>query len=166
MHGTSSSQMVCVQIFQFISRIIFSTYHIEMLLLNMQLSITMELSLHSGHQLSLCVFLISGILSLIWFLFHTPPQSFWLYFSILRKCFIVVIIFIQVYFMDNQIFYAIFSTLYGGFIGAFDRLGEVQNQFIMFLLNFLIYFDCSDFTMFSPSYLVKKSEFLLTIFLT
>jgi len=31
----------------------------------------------------------------------------------------------QVYFMDTQIWYAIFSTIYGGFIGAFDRLGEV-----------------------------------------
>lgn len=31
----------------------------------------------------------------------------------------------QVYFMDPQIFYAVFSTLYGGFIGALDRLGEV-----------------------------------------
>lgn len=33
--------------------------------------------------------------------------------------------FTQVYFMDTQIWYAIFSTLYGGCIGAFDRLGEV-----------------------------------------
>lgn len=27
--------------------------------------------------------------------------------------------------MDTQIWYAIFSTIYGGFIGACDRLGEV-----------------------------------------
>lgn len=27
--------------------------------------------------------------------------------------------------MDTQIWYAIFSTLYGGIVGAFDRLGEV-----------------------------------------
>ncbi|CAM8951038.1 unnamed protein product [Rhodiola kirilowii] len=33
---------------------------------------------------------------------------------------------ILVYFMDTQIWYSIFSTLYGGFIGAFDRLGEVS----------------------------------------
>lgn len=33
---------------------------------------------------------------------------------------------ILVYFMDLQIWYAIFSTLYGGFIGAFDRLGEIR----------------------------------------
>ncbi|KAL8528945.1 hypothetical protein ACS0TY_006425 [Phlomoides rotata] len=33
---------------------------------------------------------------------------------------------ILVYFMDTQIFYAIFSTIYGGFIGAFDRLGEIR----------------------------------------
>ncbi|KAI5672445.1 hypothetical protein M9H77_12809 [Catharanthus roseus] len=31
-----------------------------------------------------------------------------------------------VYFMDTQIWYAIFSTLYGGVIGAFDRLGEIR----------------------------------------
>ncbi|RZC60097.1 hypothetical protein C5167_021860 [Papaver somniferum] len=28
--------------------------------------------------------------------------------------------------MDTQISYAIFSTLYGGFVGAFDRLGEIR----------------------------------------
>uniref|UniRef100_A0A2N9IN91 1,3-beta-glucan synthase n=1 Tax=Fagus sylvatica TaxID=28930 RepID=A0A2N9IN91_FAGSY len=33
---------------------------------------------------------------------------------------------ILVYFMDTQIWYAIFSTLYGGFLGAFDRLGEIR----------------------------------------
>ncbi|GLT25134.1 hypothetical protein SLA2020_002850 [Shorea laevis] len=33
---------------------------------------------------------------------------------------------ILVYFMDTQIWYAVFSTLYGGFIGAFDRLGEIR----------------------------------------
>ncbi|RZC90306.1 hypothetical protein C5167_031018, partial [Papaver somniferum] len=33
---------------------------------------------------------------------------------------------ILVYFMDTQIWYAIFSTLYGGFVGAFDRLGEIR----------------------------------------
>ncbi|CAN8244009.1 unnamed protein product [Cochlearia groenlandica] len=32
---------------------------------------------------------------------------------------------ILVYFMDTQIWYAIFSTICGGFIGAFDRLGEI-----------------------------------------
>ncbi|KAL2342918.1 hypothetical protein Fmac_004203 [Flemingia macrophylla] len=31
-----------------------------------------------------------------------------------------------VYFMDTQIWYAIFSTLYGGGVGAFDRLGEIR----------------------------------------
>lgn len=31
-----------------------------------------------------------------------------------------------VYFMDAQIWYAIFSTLCGGVIGAFDRLGEIR----------------------------------------
>ncbi|KAL7588235.1 hypothetical protein Lser_V15G39895 [Lactuca serriola] len=33
---------------------------------------------------------------------------------------------ILVYFMDTQIWYAIFSTLCGGNIGAFDRLGEIR----------------------------------------
>ncbi|KAA0040765.1 callose synthase 5 [Cucumis melo var. makuwa] len=33
---------------------------------------------------------------------------------------------ILVYFMDTQIWYAIFSTIYGGFIGACDRLGEIR----------------------------------------
>lgn len=28
--------------------------------------------------------------------------------------------------MDTQIWYAVFSTIYGGFIGACDRLGEVM----------------------------------------
>ncbi|CAK7355014.1 unnamed protein product [Dovyalis caffra] len=32
----------------------------------------------------------------------------------------------NVYFMDTQIWYSIFSTIYGGFIGAFDRLGEIR----------------------------------------
>lgn len=33
---------------------------------------------------------------------------------------------ILVYFMDLQIWYAIYSILHGGFIGAFDRLGEIR----------------------------------------
>ncbi|CAA0839441.1 Callose synthase 5 [Striga hermonthica] len=33
---------------------------------------------------------------------------------------------IMVYFLDLQIWYSVFSTLYGGFIGAFDRLGEIR----------------------------------------
>ncbi|KAI3949599.1 hypothetical protein MKW92_000964, partial [Papaver armeniacum] len=35
---------------------------------------------------------------------------------------------ILVYFMDTQIWYAIFSTLCGGLVGAVDRLGEIRNQ--------------------------------------
>ncbi|KAI4317106.1 hypothetical protein L6164_025010 [Bauhinia variegata] len=31
-----------------------------------------------------------------------------------------------VYFMDTQIWYAIYSTVYGGVVGAFDRLGEIR----------------------------------------
>ncbi|XP_073010773.1 callose synthase 5-like [Typha latifolia] len=33
---------------------------------------------------------------------------------------------ILVYFMDTQIWYAIFSTIYGGVLGAFGRLGEIR----------------------------------------
>ncbi|XP_065866870.1 callose synthase 5-like [Euphorbia lathyris] len=33
---------------------------------------------------------------------------------------------ILVYFMDSQIWYAVLSTIYGGFIGALDRLGEIR----------------------------------------
>ncbi|XP_076893137.1 callose synthase 2-like [Bidens hawaiensis] len=33
---------------------------------------------------------------------------------------------ILVYFMDTQIWYAIFSTIFGGFYGAFRRLGEIR----------------------------------------
>ncbi|KAG4970806.1 hypothetical protein JHK85_037227 [Glycine max] len=32
----------------------------------------------------------------------------------------------QVYFMDTQIWYALFTTLCGGLVGAFDRLGEIR----------------------------------------
>lgn len=51
--------------------------------------------------------------------------------------------------MDTQIWYSVYSTLYGGVIGAFDRLGEVSLlEFIllhislryvvrMFLMHFL-----------------------------
>ncbi|XLU95279.1 hypothetical protein S245_009631 [Arachis hypogaea] len=35
---------------------------------------------------------------------------------------------LMVYFMDAQIWYAVFSTLYGGVIGAFDRLGEIHTM--------------------------------------
>ncbi|KAI4364325.1 hypothetical protein MLD38_020433 [Melastoma candidum] len=33
---------------------------------------------------------------------------------------------VLVYFMDTQIWYSVFSTAYGGVIGAFDRLGEIR----------------------------------------
>lgn len=41
--------------------------------------------------------------------------------------------------MDAQIWYAIFSTLFGGIYGAFRRLGEVCIAFkgLFFLLFFL-----------------------------
>jgi hypothetical protein len=36
---------------------------------------------------------------------------------------------VQVYFMDTQIWYAVFSTLVGGMYGACRRLGEVSKIF-------------------------------------
>ncbi|KAK9749775.1 hypothetical protein RND81_02G149100 [Saponaria officinalis] len=38
---------------------------------------------------------------------------------------------IMVYFMDTQIWYSIFSTIYGGFIGACDRLGEIRTLMML-----------------------------------
>lgn len=38
----------------------------------------------------------------------------------------------QVYLMDAQIWYAIFSTLFGGIYGAFSHLGEVSDILISF----------------------------------
>nr|GEZ14284.1 callose synthase 5 [Tanacetum cinerariifolium] len=38
---------------------------------------------------------------------------------------------ILVYFMDTQIWYAIFSTICGGIIGAFDRLGEIRTLLML-----------------------------------
>jgi len=35
----------------------------------------------------------------------------------------------QVYFMDSQIWYAVFSTIFGGISGSFRRLGEVNCHF-------------------------------------
>lgn len=60
------------------------------------------------------------------FCFHF--YMFHVYFLLVN----IVSKFIQVYFMDAQIWYAIFSTLCGGVIGAFDRLGEVMT-FRMYL---------------------------------
>lgn len=49
---------------------------------------------------------------------------------------IICFIDIQVYFMDTQIWYAIYATLFGGIIGAFSHLGEVSSKFIaIFYLN-------------------------------
>ncbi|KAM7275814.1 hypothetical protein ACFE04_017680 [Oxalis oulophora] len=38
---------------------------------------------------------------------------------------------ILVYFMDTQIWYSIFSTICGGVIGAFDRLGEIRTLMML-----------------------------------
>ena len=42
---------------------------------------------------------------------------------------------LQVYFMDTQIWYAIFSTIVGGIYGAFRRLGEVGLLYVCVLSN-------------------------------
>lgn len=45
----------------------------------------------------------------------------------------------QVYFMDTQIWYAIFSTIVGGIYGAFSHLGEVgSNEYILWTELFWI----------------------------
>lgn len=36
-----------------------------------------------------------------------------------------------VYFLDTQIWYAIFSTIVGGTYGAFQRLGEVSDKLLL-----------------------------------
>lgn len=38
--------------------------------------------------------------------------------------------------MDTQIWYSIYSTLYGGVSGAFDRLGEV-NEIVVVIPTFI-----------------------------
>lgn len=40
----------------------------------------------------------------------------------------------QVYFMDTQIWYAIFSTIFGGIYGAFRRLGEVGGDYFLLMI--------------------------------
>ena len=45
--------------------------------------------------------------------------------------------------MDTQIWYSIFSTIYGGFAGAFDRLGEVIISIIFVFLALDGHFLCS-----------------------
>lgn len=42
--------------------------------------------------------------------------------------------------MDTQIWYSIFSTIYGGFAGAFDRLGEVIISIIFVFLALMVIF--------------------------
>lgn len=64
--------------------------------------------------------------------------------------------FLQVYFMDPQIWYAIYSTLYGGFIGAFGRLGEVSAFCKLFLVLFLGFESNFLHCLQKPSYLLSK----------
>ncbi|RVW93641.1 Callose synthase 2 [Vitis vinifera] len=48
---------------------------------------------------------------------------------------------VLVYFMDTQIWYAIFSTIFGGLYGAFRRLGEVSGtSFPLYLLLIVVVF--------------------------
>lgn len=39
---------------------------------------------------------------------------------------------LQVYFMDSQIWYAVFSTMFGGISGSFRRLGEVSYHYSIY----------------------------------
>ncbi|KAL9263844.1 Callose synthase 3-like protein [Drosera capensis] len=48
---------------------------------------------------------------------------FWILLIITKLAFSY---YIEVYFMDTQIWYAIFSTMFGGVYGAFRRLGEIR----------------------------------------
>uniref|UniRef100_A0A0D3E2V1 1,3-beta-glucan synthase n=1 Tax=Brassica oleracea var. oleracea TaxID=109376 RepID=A0A0D3E2V1_BRAOL len=58
---------------------------------------------------------------------------FWL---LLFFCKFAFSYFLQVYFMDTQIWYAIFSTICGGVIGAFDRLGEMKSRSSCVIISF------------------------------
>ncbi|XP_066311942.1 callose synthase 7-like isoform X2 [Miscanthus floridulus] len=59
-----------------------------------------------------------------------PPYEWHEFFPNLRHNLGVVVTvwapIVMVYFMDTQIWYAIFSTIYGGVHGAFSRLGEIR----------------------------------------
>lgn len=107
----------------------------------MQLSTTMVLFSHFGPQLFWCVFFINY---LILFLASSDILFSFLFlfqFQLFVLCNIVScgsMSFLQVYFMDPQIWYAIYSTLYGGFIGAFGRLGEVSAFCKLFLVLFWV----------------------------
>ena len=46
-------------------------------------------------------------------------------------------IWMQVYFLDTQIWYTLFSTFCGGVIGMLDRLGEVKFIYLIFLSIYL-----------------------------
>lgn len=46
--------------------------------------------------------------------------------------------------MDTQIWYAIFSTLFGGIYGAFRRLGEVKSCLSFFTCIFVCFFHYGD----------------------
>lgn len=45
--------------------------------------------------------------------------------------------------MDTQIWYAIYSTLYGGIVGAFDRLGEVVFLNVVSYILLWLFINCS-----------------------
>lgn len=49
-------------------------------------------------------------------------------------------ILLQVYFMDTQIWYAIYATIVGGIYGAFRRLGEVCLLHIILFCHSIHYF--------------------------
>ena len=74
------------------------------------------LSLHCGRQLFLYAISYSDVLI---------ADVLFILFCLVIICHNVVYGALQVYFMDTQIWYAIFSTLVGGIYGAYRRLGEV-----------------------------------------
>jgi len=93
-------------------------------------------------SLWLPVILVCLLLSLSYFSFFISFIWWNLYLFYdwcLRTCYNII----QVYFMDTQIWYSIFSTIYGGFAGAFDRLGEVIISIIFVFLALDGHFLCS-----------------------
>lgn len=81
--------------------------------------------------------------------------------------------FFQVYFMDTQIWYAIFSTIFGGLYGAFRRLGEVSGAFFPTspnnLIMYITYFNMINSSWYWPlnyglnSFVIYSSKFLYSL---
>lgn len=75
--------------------------------------------------------------------------------------------------MDTQIWYAIFSTIFGGIHGAFSHLGEVRNYYFVFFIKYKFQQSCcplqclcSLLNIFSIRFCVKiRNLYLITVFL-